>query len=128
MSYEKLDVYKLAMEFLAIALKIAQQLPLGYGNLGDQLKRAAMSTPQNIGEGAGKMTPADCRKYFDNARCSAMECCVHLDICAAGSLADPAMIRLGKELLEREVAMLTRLSQSQGKKVAGAKVGLNAPK
>jgi hypothetical protein len=38
------------------------------------------------------------------------------------------MIRLGKELLEREVAMLTRLSQSQGKKVTGAKVGLNAPK
>jgi hypothetical protein len=57
-----------------------------------------------------------------------MECGVHLDICAAGSLADPAMIRLGKELLEREVAMLTRLSQSQGKKVTGAKVGLNAPK
>ena len=134
MSYEKLDVYKLAMEFLALALKIAQQLPLGYSDLGDQLKRAAMSAPQNIGEGAGKRTAADCRKYFDNARGSAMECGVHLDICAAGSLADSAMIRLGKELLEREVAMLTRLSQSQGKKVAagvhsrqGAKLDSNAP-
>lgn len=121
MSYEKLDVYKVAMQFLAIALQIAKQLPLGYSDLGDQLKRAAMSAPQNIGEGAGKRAAADCRKYFDNARGSAMECGVHLDICAAGSLIDPAMIQQGKELLEREVAMLTRLSQNQGKRITSSK-------
>ena len=71
---------------------------------------------QNIGEGAGKRTPADCRKYFDNARGSAMECGVHLDICAVGSLAEPTLIEKGKGLLEREVAMLTRLGQSQGQR------------
>lgn len=73
MSYEKLDVYKIAMEFLALAIKIVSQLPSGHADLSDQLKRAAMSIPQNIGEGAGKRTPADCRKYFDTARGSAME-------------------------------------------------------
>ena len=115
MSYEKLEVYQVAMQFLALALKIVQQLPAGYSDLADQLKRAAMSSPQNIGEGAGKRTPADCRKYFDNARGSAMECGVHLDICAAGKLVDLGVIEGGKALLEREVAMLTRLSQSQGR-------------
>ena len=102
------------MEFLAVALEIIRQLPPGNCDLADQLKRAAMSAPQNIGEGAGKRTPADCRKYFDNARGSAMECGAHLDVCAVGKLADPAIIERGKALLEREVAMLTRLSQAQG--------------
>jgi four helix bundle protein len=100
---------------LTLALQIVKQLPAGYSDLADQLKRAAMSSPQNIGEGAGKRTPADCRKYFDNARGSAMECGVHLDVCAACSLVDLSMIERGKALLEREVAMLTRLSQSQGR-------------
>ena len=115
MSYEKLEVYQVAMQFLTLALQIVQQLPGGYSDLADQLKRAAMSAPQNIGEGAGKRTPIDCRKYFDNARGSAMECGVHLDVCSACNLVDSTTIQQGKTLLEREVAMLTRLSQSQGR-------------
>jgi hypothetical protein len=65
--------------------------------------------------GAGKRTPADCRKYFDIARGSAMECGVHLDVCAALRVVVPDMIERGKAMLEREVAMLMRLSQSQGR-------------
>jgi four helix bundle protein len=114
MSYEKLDVYQIAMQFLALAIKLVSQFPPGHSDLADQLKRAAMSISQNIGEGAGKRTPADCRKYFDTARGSAMECGVHLDICATLGLASSEMISTGKELLTREVAMLTRLSQRQG--------------
>jgi len=113
MSYEKLEVYQLSMDILGVAMKISSQLPPGYSDLVDQLKRAAMSTPQNIGEGAGKRTPADCRKYFDNARGSAMECGVHFDICATCAATDPVLIKQGKDKLERLVAMLTRLSQSQ---------------
>lgn len=114
LSYEKLEVYQVAMEFLRLALQITQQLPAGYSDLSDQLKRAAMSVPQNIGEGAGKRTPADCRRYFDSARGSAMECGVHLDICAACNLIEPNMISRGKELVHRAVAMLTKLSQHHG--------------
>jgi four helix bundle protein len=114
MSYEKLEVYQLALQFLALAFEIEGQLPPGYPGLGDQLKRAAMSCPQNIGEGAGKRTPADCRKFFDIAPGSAMECGVHLDVCAVGKLVDAKLIQRGKEMLEREVAMLTCLSRSQG--------------
>lgn len=114
MSYEKLDVYQVAMQFLAMAIKIASQMPPGNSDLADQIKRASMSISQNIGEGAGKRTPADCRKYFDIARGSAMECGVHLDICSTLGLAQPELIKSGKELLTRAVAMLTRLSQRQG--------------
>lgn len=114
MSYEKPDVYQIAMQFFSLAIQITNQMPAGHADLADQLKRASMSISQNIGEGAGKRTPADCRKYFDIARGSAMECGVHLDICEKLGLAPPELITSGKALLEREVAMLTRLSQRQG--------------
>ena len=116
MSYERLEIYQVAMEFFKLAIEIIKQLPAGHADLADQLRRAAQSCMQNIGEGAGKRTPADCRKYFDNARGSAMECGVHLDICAVGNLAEPSLIEKGKSLLEREAAMLTRLGQSQGQR------------
>ena len=116
MSYERLEVYQVAMEFFKLTLEIIKQLPPGNADLADQLNRASQSSLQNIGEGAGKRTPADCRKYFDNARGSAMECGVHLDICSAGKLADPKLVERGKGLLEREVAMLTRLGQSPGQR------------
>ena len=74
MSYERLDVYQCSIQFLAMATEITSELPRGSKDLSDQLKRAAMSIPLNIGEGAGKRTKPDCRKYFDNARGSAMEC------------------------------------------------------
>jgi hypothetical protein len=53
--------------------------------------------------------------YENNARGSALECGVHLDICALSNLADPILIQRVKNLLEREVSMLTRLGQSQGR-------------
>ena len=115
MSYETLEVYQVSRQCLTLAVQISQKIPPTYSELADQLRRAAMGPPRNIGEGAGKRTPADCRKYFDIARGSAMECGVHFDVGAALSIVEPALLERGKGLLEREVAMLTRLSQSQGR-------------
>jgi four helix bundle protein len=53
----------------------------GHSAVTDQFKRAAMSIPLNIAEGAGKRHKADCRKYFDIARGSAMECGATIDVC-----------------------------------------------
>lgn len=79
--------------------------------LADQLKRAAMSIPLNIAEGAGKRTKADCRKYFDIARGSAMECGASIDVCRVLNLITAQRQKLAKDLLHRIVAMLTKLAQ-----------------
>ena len=52
--HEKLDVYKVAIEFVALADDIVESLPRGRGYLADQLHRAATSIPLNIAEGAGE--------------------------------------------------------------------------
>lgn len=111
MSYEKLDVYQCAIEFVTVSIQILEELPRGQSLLHDQLKRATISIPLNIAEGAGKKTRADCSRYFTSARGSAMECGAVLDICLKMGLINEPTTTRGKKLLERIVAMLTKMSR-----------------
>jgi len=79
LDYERLDVYKKAIEFFSIAIKIMDKLPKGYSSLNDQFKRASLSIGLNIAEGSGKIKVFDRRRYYSIARGSAMESGAILD-------------------------------------------------
>ncbi len=111
MSYEKLDVYQCTIKFLSLAIEITNEMPRGQAPLADQLKRAAMSIPLSIAEGDGKRTRADCGRFFDIARGSAMECAAAIDVCRILSLVDEQKQQTTKLLLHRIVAMLTKLAR-----------------
>ena len=66
---ERLDVYRVALEFQALAAAV----PLGRGlrELRDQLDRASTSIVLNIAEGAGRRGGADRARFFAIARGSA---------------------------------------------------------
>jgi len=51
LSFQRLDVYQRAIEFLALVYDIVDQLPKGHGDRADQLVRAAESVVRNIAEG-----------------------------------------------------------------------------
>jgi hypothetical protein len=55
LDYEKLDVYRTALEFVIATIEIRGRLPRGNGELVDQFKRASFSIVLNIAEGAGKL-------------------------------------------------------------------------
>jgi four helix bundle protein len=110
MSHERLDVYQCTIKFLAIALRLLDDIPRGFSPLADQLKRAAMGMPLQIAEGAGKRTSADCRRFFDYARGSAMECSAALDVMRECNFGEKEHIETGKALLDRIAAMLTKLA------------------
>jgi four helix bundle protein len=107
--FQKLDVYQRSIEFLALAHQIRGQLPRGHADLADQLRRAAQSIPQNIAEGCGRTTRPDKAKHFTIARGSAMECAAHLDVMRIDELINAEHFERGGDLLERVVAMLTKL-------------------
>ena len=107
--FQQLDVYQRSIEFLAVANRIRGHLPKGNADLADQLRRAAQSIPQNIAEGCGRTTRADKAKHYTIARGSAMECASHLDVMKIDELIENELYERGVELLERIVAMLTKL-------------------
>jgi four helix bundle protein len=106
---ERLDVYRVALEFHALAGTLV--LGRGLRELRDQLDRASISIVLNIAEGAGRRGPADRARFFAMARGSATECAAILDIVRSRLLAPGDVTRRGRGLLVRIVQMLTPLCQ-----------------
>ena len=79
--HEKLDVYKVAIEFIAIADDVVEHLPRGRRYLADQLQRASLSVPLNIAEGAGEFSQKDKKRFYRMALRSATECAAILGVC-----------------------------------------------
>ncbi len=125
--HEKLDVCILALDFLALANQVVEQLPRGRGHLGDQLERASTSIVLNLAEGAGpraqgrgrraegagKFSKPDKRRYYLIAVGSTTESAASLDVCLRLKLVPPELHSDGKAMLERIAAMLVKLAKAQ---------------
>ncbi len=106
--HEKLDVYRLAIEYAGLAFRLCDGLK-GHRNAKEQLLRASQAIPLNIAEGNGKATDGDRRRFFEIARGSALECGAIQDVLEVCGGLSPQKNVEGKELLDRIVAMLTKL-------------------
>jgi four helix bundle protein len=121
--HERLDMYRVAIEFLALADSMAVAMPRGRAYLADQLRRAATSISFNIAEGAGEFAPADKARFYRFARRSATESAAILDACRIVSVADPASVLAGRTLLLRIVQMLTAAVVKLGESGSGSGSG-----
>jgi four helix bundle protein len=110
LSFQRLDVYQCAIEFLSLATEIVAELPRGHAERADQLIRAAESVVRNIAEGAGRWSLADSSKHYKIARGEAMECAASLDVLKLRQIISSQYYERGIGLLERLVAMLTKMS------------------
>ncbi len=108
--FQRLDVYRCAVQFLAIAARLGAQAPRGYGSLAEQLRRAALSIPLNIAEGSGK-SDREAQRFYAIARGSALECAAIVDAFGALGFRQPSELTEPLELLERVVSMLTRMAR-----------------
>ncbi len=109
--HERLDVYQTALRYMAEVYARSARLNGQFRHARDQWLRAAQSIPLNIAEGNGKSGAADRRRYFEIARGSALECAAIQDVLQVGRALPPEDNAQLKELLNRIVAMLTRMSQ-----------------
>ena len=83
---ERLDCYRIALEFQAISAQLTPRY--GCAELRDQLDRASISIVLNIAEGCGRRSPADKARFYSMARGSATECAAILDLLGARGLVD----------------------------------------
>ena len=109
LSFQRLDVYRCAVEFLAMAIDLTARLPKGYSSLADQFRRAALSGPLNIAEAAGRTSETDAARHYAIARGSVMECAAIVDALRLLSVMSEPEHGKAAELLARMVGMLTKL-------------------
>src|SRR4029453_13634356 len=111
---ERLDVYRVAVEFQVLAARIVQGRRLGA--LRDQLDRASVSVVLKIAGGPGRFGPAE-KAHFDLiARGSTMECLAAWSLLQRRSLLTSDDYRRGPAPLTRVVATLTRLASVMQRK------------
>ena len=110
LAFKKLDVYRAAIQFFAVACRVRRGVAAGNRELTDQLLRASMSIVLNIAEGAGKTSERDRQVYYATARGSAMESGAILDVARELEEIELGLAQQGDDLLERIVGMLTRMA------------------
>jgi four helix bundle protein len=109
LTFQNLDVYKCSIQFLARTVEFLDAFPRGFGGLADQLRRAALSVPLNVAEGAGRISAADAARHYAIARGSAMECAAIVDALVVLQAVDDRQHTSAVDLLGRIVAMLTKM-------------------
>ena len=109
--HDKLDVYRLSIEYVAFSYRIARSLSGANRQARDHWLRAAQSIPLNIAEGNGKQSLKDRNRFFEIARGSALECAAIHDVLRVCDAIDDDSNCRGKGDLKRIVSMLTRLIQ-----------------
>ena len=109
LGHEKLDVYRLSIDYVAWVFAQSVELTGIHRHARDQWLRASQSIPLNIAEGNGKTAEADRRRYFEIARGSALECAAVQDVLRVGNALEENEHQDRKKHLDRIAAMLSRL-------------------
>lgn len=114
MQYDNTKIYRRAIELVALCQRVLNELPVGYGFLSDQLKRAACSVPLNFAEGYAKGSLKEQRRFFRIARGSACEVAAIFDVAHTMGVIRDVDHAIGKELCDHLARMLTRFRRSAG--------------
>ena len=108
--HERLDVYRLSIDYVAQSFETSQSLSGLHRHARDQWLRAAQSIPLNIAEGNGKRSLKDRARFLDIARGSALECAAIQDVLLRTNGIKVQDDETMKAMLCRIVAMLTRMA------------------
>ena len=111
--HEHLDVFRLAHQLALKIYDLTRSFPRDETwGLAGQLRRAAVSVPANIAEGAGRLSRAEYRRFVGIARGSAVEVSYYLRLaCDLGYSSKSESENLRRQY-ESVCKMLTRLSQA----------------
>ena len=108
--HEKLDAYRLSIEFVAWVNAFLDELSRGgRPSAVKHLDDASTSVALNIAEGNGKRSVPDRVRFLEIARGSALECAACLDVLVVRRKLDSGQAAAGKATLVRIVATVTKL-------------------
>lgn len=113
LGHKKLDVWKLSIKVTAIIYEITLAFPKHelYG-LTSQLRRASISIPSNIAEGAARKSAKERCRFYEIARSSLVEIDTQLEIAKQLNYVTNKDLNEAEEKLEHVFAMLSNLIKS----------------
>jgi len=116
--HEKLDVWKKAIDFVVAVYKVTEGFPKEekFG-LTSQLRRAAVSIPANIAEGAGRKSSKEFAHFLSNSQGSASEVETELLIASKLSYIQEAKYLSLRSALDEIGRMITGLARHLDKKL-----------
>ena len=120
--HEKLDVWRAAMDFVVVIYKATEAFPKEekFG-LASQVRRAAVSIPANIAEGAARRSPKEFVHFISNAQGSASELETELLIARRlGYLQEGAHLEM-RHTLDNIGRMLIGLTRHLERRMTGEK-------
>jgi len=116
--HKSLDVWKVSMELCQDVYQLTERLPVSekYG-LTAQIRRAVVSVPSNIAEGAGRNSLLEFRQFLSIAQGSLAELDTQLELCGRYlGLLDEEIIGEVQQKIERIGRMITALRRSLNRK------------
>ena len=109
--HEKLDVYRVSIEFVILTDEIIESFPRGKAYFSDQLQRACTSITLNIAEGSDEYCTNEKIRFYRIAKRSATECASIIDVLKHLKIIDDTLYQRSRELLFRIVSMLIKMVQ-----------------
>ncbi|HJW13553.1 MAG TPA: four helix bundle protein [Thermoanaerobaculia bacterium] len=108
--HEELDVYRVSKDLAIELFRETRSFPRSeqFG-LTSQVRRAATSIPANIAEGAARRSKKEFVQFLGNARGSAAELRVLIEIAAETDIMPPERSRTYKATVDRLSSMLSGL-------------------
>jgi four helix bundle protein len=111
--HKNLDAWKVAMELAQFVYRISGPFPSGerFG-ITAQVRKAAVSIPSNLAEGAARSSRSEFRQFLSIARGSLSELDTQLDLCVAIGILDQQRRVDADQLLVRVDKMLYGLREA----------------
>lgn len=107
--HHRLDAYRVALQLVVAAHKLADGIPRGHRTVADQIQRASTSVVLNIAEAANRCGKGEKRQRFGTACGECGEVAAAAELAGVLGLADDARVRDVMELADRVLAMTNRL-------------------
>jgi four helix bundle protein len=110
LNHKKLNVYKSSIELVSEIYKLTDTFPSSENfGLTSQLRRAAVSIPSNIAEGAARSSDAERNRFLQIARSSLVEVDTQIEISLTLNYLNKNDIEHLSDLSNQVFAMLSKM-------------------
>lgn len=112
--HQGLTVFERALECVELADDVAQAIPPRWSSMAEQLRRAALSLPANIAEGAADVSEANRKRHYRIAKGSAAESAAYVEVMRRGRMGTPERLAALDTALYEVICMLTAMIKRHG--------------